>query len=222
VLDLACASGNVALVAARRYASVTALDYVESLLERARERAKAERTPIDCVLGDAQELPFEDARFDRVLSAFGVMFAPDQARAASELLRVCNPGGILGLANWTPEGAIGELFRITARYAQAPSDLPSPLGWGTESGLRELFGSRLSAPRFRRLHVVEYFHSPGHALQIFRTLFGPVRTTFEALPEPAQHEMAEEIRHHFSTNSVATNGTLACSLEYLEVIAEVR
>lgn len=221
VLDIACGSGNVALVAARRYAAVTAVDYVDSLLDRARERAKAERTPIEFVLGDAQALPFENASFDRVLSAFGVMFAPDQARAASELARVCKPGGVVGVASWTPEGAIGEFFGITARYAQAPSALPSPLRWGTEIGLRELFGAHVRSPRFRRVRVFEYFRSPEHALEVFRTVFGPVRSAFEALSEPAQQQMAKEFLDHFSANNVASDGTLACSLEYLEAMFEV-
>ena len=147
VLDVATGSGNTALAAARRFCEVTGVDFVPALLERGRERAAAERLPVTFLEGDAEALPFPDAAFDAVLSTFGVMFAPNQERAAAELLRVCRPGGKIGLANWTPDGLAAEHFRTVGRHVPPPPGLPPPTRWGTEAGLRELFGDRISALR---------------------------------------------------------------------------
>lgn len=223
VLDVACGSGNVALVAARRYCEVTGLDYVPSLLERARARAAAEGTPIRFVEGDAQALPFDDDSFDFVLSTFGVMFAPDQERAASELVRVCRPGGTIGLASWTPEGAIGDFFRLVSRYTPPPpAGLKPPVRWGTRAGLAELFGERVTASRAESRIVTEYFHSVDHAVDVFRRFFGPTVRAFEALDEDGRRALAGDMAELFARENRAHDGTLALPLEYLETILTVR
>src|SRR6185503_4070540 len=141
VLDVAAGNGNATLAAARRGCRVTSTDYVSELLDRGAERARAERLPVEFKVADAESLPFEDASFDAVLSTFGVMFSPDQARAASELARVCKPGGRIGLANWTPEGFVGQLFKILGRQLPPPAGVQPPSLWGMESYLRSLFGT---------------------------------------------------------------------------------
>lgn len=218
VLDVACGSGNTALVAARRYCDVTGIDFVPSLLERARARAGAEGTPIRFIEADAQALPFEDASFDYVFSTFGVMFAPDQARAASELMRVCRPGGTIALANWTPDGAVGRFFQLVARYMPPPPGVPSPLRWGTEDGIHAFFGPRLRSRRLERRIVTEYFRSVDHAVDVFRTYFGPTRRAFSVLDRDAQQRLASDIADLFREDNRATDGTLALPLEYLEAI----
>jgi ubiquinone/menaquinone biosynthesis C-methylase UbiE len=222
VLDVACGSGNVAIAAARRFCDVTGLDYVPSLLERGRKRADAEHLKVHFVEGDAQALPFEDGTFDFVLSTFGVMFAPDQARAARELIRVCRPGGTIGLASWTPEGAVGEFFRtVSAHMAAPPEGLQSPLRWGTESGLRELLGNAVTFTKLERRTVTEYFLSPDHAVSIMRDYFGPTHRAFAALEEEGKRALTADLAALFARENRATDGTLAAPLEYLEAILTV-
>ena len=165
VLDVACGNGNAALAAARRWCRVTGLDYVPLLLRRAGERAQADGLSLELVEGDAERLPFDDATFDAGLSTFGIMFAPDQEQAARELLRVCRPGGRVGLASWTPEGFVGQWFQLTARYAAPPPGIKPPLRWGTEAGLQELFGRRMRLER--RMYGIRY-RSAQEWLDFFR------------------------------------------------------
>ena len=219
VLDVACGSGNTAIAAARRFCQVTGVDYVPSLLARARERAAAEGLSIDFQEGDAENLPFPDASFDVVLSTFGVMFAPDQAQAARELLRVCTPGGRIGLSNWTPDGRIGEIFRITSAYVPPPPGLAPPMRWGTEQGLRELFGQGISNLRIEPQTFVMRYESADHWLTSFRTYFGPVITTFAALDEAGQEAFASEMRAFLEQHNQATDGTLKVGGGYINAVA---
>lgn len=173
VLDVACGSGNVALLAARRFCDVAGLDIAENLIDRARLRAAADGVEVDFRTGDAQALPWDDGSFDLVTSAFGIMFAPDQPRAAAEALRVCRPGGRIVLANWMPEGFGQAFFGAHARHAPPPAGMPSPLRWGTEAGLRALFGDAIAEPRFERRSNFAYYRSVDHAVEVFATTFGP-------------------------------------------------
>ena len=219
VLDVACGSGTAALAAARRSCVVTGVDYVPALLERGRERAAAERMEIEFVEGDAEALPFDDASFDVVLSTFGVMFAPDQPKAAAELLRVCRSGGKIGLANWTPEGQVGEMFRVTAKYMPPPPGLAPPSRWGTEDGLRTLLGDGIGELSIERRHFNFRAPSPEHWLAFFREFFGPVKRTFEALDEAGQEAYAADMLELIRRANRADDGTVAAASEYLEVVA---
>lgn len=218
VLDVACGSGNTALAAARRFAVVTGADYVPALVTRARDRFAIEGLRGEFVEGDAEDLPFEDSSFDVVLSTFGSMFAPDQERAASELLRVCRPAGRIGMANWTPEGAIGELFQITGRHVPPPAGVRPPVEWGTEERLRELFGDGVSDLRMTKREFVFRYRSPEHWLEHWRAYYGPTLKAFEALGDKSQ-AYAEELLEMWQRRNRATDGTMAVPSEYLEVVA---
>lgn len=219
VLDVACGHGNTALAAARRGALTTGLDFVPALLDRARERAAAERLEIEWREGDAERLPFEDGAFDAVLSTFGVMFAPDQARAARELLRACRPGGTIGLACWTPEAFAAELFRALAQRVPPPPGLPSPFEWGVRERLEQLLGDGVSELRAARREFVQRYASPAHWLEVFRNSFGPVRTTFAALDAPAQEELARELLEVVARHDRSGGESLVAPMPYLEVVA---
>lgn len=219
ILDVASGTGNAALAAARRYCEVTATDYVPGLLERARERAAAERLTLTFQEADAEALPFPDGSFDAVLSVVGVMFAPSQERAAGELLRVCRPGGKIGLANWTPEGFVGEMFRVIGRHVPPPAGLKPPPLWGTESRLRELFGHEISSLHVVRRHHAFRYRSPEHWLETFRTFYGPMLKAFEAVGAAGQERLAGdllELAHRFNQSG---DETLVAPSEYLDVVA---
>lgn len=222
VLDVACGHGNTALAAARRSALATGLDLVPALLERARERATAERLEVAWREGDAQQLPFDDGAFDVVLSTFGVMFAPDQARAGRELLRVCRHGGRIGLACWTPAGFAGEMFRAIARHVPPPAGFPSPMRWGTEEGLADLLGDGLGPIRARRQVLNQRYASAAHWLEVFRTWFGPVKTAFSALDPDGQAELADDLLEMLQRLDRSGGGSLVLPSEYLEVVATRR
>lgn len=222
VLDVACGHGNTALAAARRSALAVGVDFVPALLERARERAAVERLEVEWQEGDAERLPFEGETFDVVLSTFGVMFAADQQRAARELVRVCRPGGRIGLACWTPEGAVGEMFRVVARHAPPPAGAPSPLKWGSEEGLAELLGDELADVRVERRSFVQRYASPLHWVELFRTWFGPVRTAFAALDADGQAALAGDLEAWLERNDRSGGGSLVVPSEYLEVVATRR
>lgn len=215
VLDVAAGNGNATLAAARRFARVTSTDYVETLLDRGRERANAERQRVEFRTADAENLPFGDGSFDVVLSTFGVMFTPDQEKAAAEMSRVLRPGGRIGLANWTPEGFIGQLFRIIGRHVPPPPGVRSPALWGTEARLAELFpGHRVDVTR--QIHNFRYA-SPDHWIEIFRTYYGPTNRAFAALDSAGQAAMEAEIRDLLERlNRGGT--TLIVPGEYLEVV----
>jgi SAM-dependent methyltransferase len=219
VLDVACGHGNTALAAARRSAPAVGVDYVPSLLARARERAAAERLEVEWREGDAEELPVEDGAFDVVLSTFGVMFAPDQPRAAQELLRACRPGGRIGLACWTPDGAVGEMFRTVARHVPPLPGAPSPTRWGTEDGLAELLGDGVSELRAERREFVQRYASVAHWLEVFRTWFGPIRALFAALDEDGQAALARDLEELLRRQDRSGGGSLVVPSEYLEVVA---
>lgn len=223
VLDVATGSGNTAIAAARRWCHVTGIDYVPELLERARERAGAERIDVEFRGGDAEDIPFPDATFDTVLSTFGSMFAPDQEKAARELLRVCRPGGKIGLASWTPDSFIGKLFRITARFVPPPPNLLPPYLWGDEQRLPELFQEEeISDLAMVRRHYVFRYPSADHWMEFFRSYYGPTQKAFDALDEPHQEEYARELRQLVRRYNQSSDSTMVVPTPYLEVLATRR
>jgi ubiquinone/menaquinone biosynthesis C-methylase UbiE len=218
VLDVAAGNGNAALAAARRWCEVTATDYVPALLERARERADAERLTITFQEADAEALPFQDRSFDAVVSTFGVMFTPDQERAAAELLRICRRGGKVGLANWTPEGFIGQLFKTIGKHVTPPPGARSPALWGTRTRISELFEPRAASIKSAQRNFVFRYRSPAHWLEVFRTYYGPVLKTFAAL-EPAQQAALErDLLALVAQFNRAGDGTMVVPSEYLEIV----
>ncbi|MEX1141065.1 MAG: class I SAM-dependent methyltransferase [Thermoleophilaceae bacterium] len=220
VLDVACGNGNATLAAARRaWGGTVGLDYVPELLEHGRARAAVDGLDVEWVEGDAEQLPFEDASFDVVLSTFGVMFAPDQERAASELLRVCRPGGRIGMANWTPGGLVGQLMATVAKHAPPPPGVAPPPLWGTEERLRQLLGdgvARLDAPAAA---FKNRYRSADHFLDFLRTHFGPVKVALEQLDEAGQQALAADIRDVLERFDECDGPALVAPAEYLEVVA---
>jgi ubiquinone/menaquinone biosynthesis C-methylase UbiE len=218
VLDVAAGNGNATLAAARRGAKVTATDFVPALLERASERARAERLEATCQVADAEELPFADAAFDVVLSTFGVMFAAEQARAAAELVRVCRPGGRIGLANWTPRGFIGQMFELLGRRVPRPPGAPSPMRWGDESYLHELFGadahSIVAVPRTFNFR----YRSAVHFVEVFRAWYGPLRRTLAGLPHELALALECELIALLQRSNRGGEDALVVPSEYLEVV----
>jgi SAM-dependent methyltransferase len=222
VLDVACGNGNAALAAARRFAIVTGVDYVPSLLERARLRAAADGLPLELRDGDAEALPFGDGAFDAVLSTFGVMFTPDQPRAAAELLRVCRHGGRIALANWTPDGFIGKVFQAIGKHVPPPPGLRSPSAWGTEKALGELFRGEAREIRAQRRDFVFRYRSPAHWIEVFRTWYGPIHRAFLALAPADRPALERDLTALLEEANRAGDGTLAVPSSYLEaVIARV-
>jgi ubiquinone/menaquinone biosynthesis C-methylase UbiE len=219
VLDVAAGNGNASLAAARRGCQVTASDYVASLLEGTVARAAAEGLTIDTREADAEALPFPDAGFDAVLSTFGVMFSPNQQRAAAELLRVCRPGGRIGLANWTPDGFVGQMFKIVGRHVPPPAGVASPLAWGTEPRLAELFGDEVQTLDAQRRHFVFRYRSAQHWVDTFRAYYGPTLKAFGALDDAAAKAFEQELLVLADEANTSTTGTLRIPSEYLEVVA---
>ncbi|MFP8958759.1 class I SAM-dependent methyltransferase [Natrialbaceae archaeon A-CW3] len=219
VLDVACGSGTAALVAERRYCEVTGIDYVPGLIDRAKHRAAANGQAIDFRVGDAQEMPFPDDSFDVVLSVYGVQFAPDQERAASELLRVCKPGGTIGLAGPIPEGWSGDWFATHAQYAPPPPDAPSPLRWGTDDGLEELLGNGVRSLESNRRTALQYYRSIEHAVDVFSSYFGPTITALERIDSDAQERLLNDLGDVFSRYNRATDGSAIVENEYLQTVA---
>jgi len=220
VLDVAGGTGNTALAAARCGSRVVSLDYVPALLDRARTRAAAEGLDLELVEGDAQALPFPDASFDAVVSAVGVMFAPDQQRVADELLRVCRPGGTIALANWTPEGFIGGLLRTVGAHVPPPAGVAPPPLWGSEDHVRGLLGGGVSALRARRRHYAFRFDSAEQFVEFFRDNYGPTVVAFAALPPDGREALAADIAalaRRF--DRLGGDGPVAIPAEYLEVVA---
>jgi ubiquinone/menaquinone biosynthesis C-methylase UbiE len=218
VLDVAAGNGNASLAAARRWCDVVATDYVPALLERARERAAAERLPIDSREADAEALPFPDGSFDVVVSTFGVMFTPDQDRAAAELVRVCRHGGKIGLASWTPEGFIGQLFRTIGRHVPPSPGARSPALWGTRERLAELFEPHASSIKSAQRHFVFRYRSPQHWLEIFKTYYGPVLKTFAALEPAARAALERDLVALVGQFNRSGDGTMVVPGEYLEAV----
>jgi SAM-dependent methyltransferase len=221
VLDVACGSGNGALAAARRaWGNTVGVDFVPQLLERGRERAAAERLDVEFVEGDAAELPFGDGEFDVVMSIFGAMFAPEQEKTASELLRVCKPGGRIGMANWVPDGEVGQTFMTVAKHVPPPPGVNPPLLWGVEESLREFFGDGISDLRIERKASRQTFRSVDHWFEVFRTYFGPVKVAFEKVGPEGEAALEADLRNLLEEgNKAADRGALALEPEYLQIVA---
>jgi ubiquinone/menaquinone biosynthesis C-methylase UbiE len=217
VLDVAAGNGNATLAAARRFADVVSTDYVGSLLERGRERAKADRLPVTFQEADAEALPFADDSFDVVLSTFGVMFTPNQVQAASELIRVCRPGGKIGMANWTPDSFIGNLFKTIGKYVPPAPGMSSPALWGNKAHLDTLFGSKATVAAESKSFVFRY-RSPDHWVDVFRSYYGPVVKAFAAIDPGPRQAMEVDLRALLGKFNVAEDGTLVVPSEYLEVV----
>jgi ubiquinone/menaquinone biosynthesis C-methylase UbiE len=218
VLDVAAGNGNASLAAARRWCDVVASDYVPALLERARERAAAERLAIEFREADAEALPFADESFDAVVSTFGVMFTPDQDRAAAELVRVCRRGGRIGLANWTPEGFIGQLFKTIGKHVPPAPGARSPALWGTRARIAELFEPHATSVKTAQRHFVFRYRSPAHWLEVFRTYYGPVHKTFGALEPAAQDALQRDLVGLIEQFNRSGDGTMVVPSEYLEIV----
>lgn len=219
VLDVACGTGNASLAAARCLCAVTGVDYVPALLERARVRAAAEHLPVTFVEGDAEALPCADGEYDAVFSVVGVMFAPHQEQAAAELTRACRPGGTIALANWTPDGFIGDLFRTMSRRVPPPAGVRPPVEWGSEARLRELFGDRVSDLRVTPREFRYRFTSPEHFADYFRTNYGPTVKAFEALDDDNRKLLHADLVELAAGYNTATDGTARIPAAYLEVLA---
>lgn len=222
VLDVAAGNGNATLAAARRGCDVVSTDYVRALLDLGQVRASAEDLDVRFEEADAENLGYPDGSFDAVLSTFGVMFTPDQEKAASELARVCRRGGRIGLANWTPGSLVGEMFKVVGRYVAPPAGVKSPALWGTEQRLHEIFGNRIASLVATRRHFVFRYRTPQHWLDVFRTYYGPVHKTFSALDAGRQDALAADLIALAQRFNSATDGTLAAPSEYLEVVITTR
>ena len=217
VLDVAAGNGNASLAAARRGAAVTSTDYVGSLLERGKDRAKAERLPIVFQVADAEALPFADSTFDVVFSTFGVMFTPDQNRAARELTRVCRPGGRIALANWTPSSFVGQLFKTIGKHLPPPAGVQSPALWGTTSRLEELFAAQSSMIETTTRQFKFRYRSAQHFLDVFRDWYGPVNKAFVALGDKSA-ELERDILALAERFDRGGNRSLMIPSDYLEVV----
>jgi ubiquinone/menaquinone biosynthesis C-methylase UbiE len=217
VLDVAAGNGNATLAAARRGCDVTSTDYVGALLERGAQRAKAEGLEVKFEVADAEALPYKDSRFDAVVSTFGVMFAPDHARAASEMARVCRAKGRIGLANWTPESMVGQIFKIIGRHLPPPAGAQSPALWGTESHLQTLFGPKAKIAITPRAFNFRY-RSAAHFIDVFRTWYGPVHKAFAALPADKAAELNMELANLLTSRNVGGLESLVVPSEYIEAV----
>ena len=222
VLDVAAGNGNATLAAARRWCEVTSTDYVESLLSRGRKRAEAEGLEVKFQIADAENLTFADASFDAVVSTFGGMFSPDQDRTAAELVRVCKPGGRIGLTNWTPEGFIGQMFKTIGKYLPPPAGVRSPAVWGTRDWVHTTFGAAASTIVAEPRHFAFRHRSAQHFLDIFRTYYGPVLKAFEALDEAGRKALARDIIDLVGRFNSSGDQTMVVPGEYLEVVITKR
>jgi SAM-dependent methyltransferase len=220
VLDVAAGNGNATLAAARRWCDVTSTDYVAALLESGRARAQAEGHTVQFQEADAEKLPFPDACFDVVLSTFGVMFTPNQDKAASELARVCKPGGRIGLANWTPASFIGQVFKTIGKYVPPAAGVKSPALWGTKARLDELFGDTARQIRTTSREFVLRYRSPAHWIEVFRTYYGPMNKTFVALDADKQAAFTQDLLALMQSGNRSGDRTLVLPSEYLEVVIE--
>ena len=218
VLDVAAGNGMVSLAAARRWCDVVSTDYVASLLERGRARALAEGLPIEFREADAEALPFAGGSFDAIVSTFGVMFTPNQDKAAAELLRVCKSGGQIGLTNWTPDGFIGQMFKTLGKYLPPPAAAKSPLLWGTRARLTEMFGPASTWIKTEPRHFNFRYRSAEHFVEVFRTYYGPMLKAFSALEVPQQTRLEKDLYDLIARMNKAADGTMVVPSEYLEVV----
>jgi len=222
VLDVAAGNGMASLAAARRWCDVTSTDYVPALLERGRARADAEGMAIEFKVADAENLPFDNNSFDVVLSTFGVMFTPNQDKAAAELMRVCRPKGKIGLANWTPDGFIGQVFKTLGKYLPPPAGAKSPALWGTHARLDEMFAAGAASIEAEERHFNFRYRSAGHFLDVFKTFYGPVLKAFAALDQASQEALNSDLNALIVSMNRATNGSMVVPSKYLEVIITKR
>jgi len=222
VLDVAAGNGNASLAAARRWCDVVSTDYVPALLGRGRERAAAEHLKIEFQEADAEALPFPDGGFDAVVSTFGVMFTPDQDQAAAELIRVCRAGGKIGLANWTPDGFIGQVFKTIGKHLPPPAGVKSPALWGTRARIDEMFGAHASSIQAEPRHFVFRYRSPEHWLQVFKTYYGPLLKAFGALDTAAQTALTSDLMVQMDRYNRSGDGTMVVPSEYLEIVVTRR
>ena len=222
VLDIAAGNGNFTLAAAHRWCDVTSTDYVEALLNRGRLRAEAEGLKVTFQKADAEELPFGDGAFDAVASTFGGMFSPDQGRTASEMLRVCRSGGRIGLANWTPDGFIGQMFKTIGKHLPPPAGLKSPALWGTSEWMEKAFGAESSALKAEPRNFVFRYRSPQHFLDVFRDYYGPMVKAFEALNAAGRKALSQDIIELIGRFNTSGDGTVVVPGEYLEVVVTKR
>jgi ubiquinone/menaquinone biosynthesis C-methylase UbiE len=222
VLDVAAGNGAATLAAARRWCDVVSTDYVPGLLERGQARASAEGLHVEFKEADAEALPFADGSFDTVISTFGVMFTPNQEKAAAELLRVCRSSGRIGLANWTPEGFIGQLFKTLGKYLPPPAGAKSPMLWGTRARLEELFGRAAAAIRAEPRHFNFRYRSAQHFLDVFKTYYGPMLKAFEALDAGKQSGLKDDLHALIGRMNKAGDGTMVVPSEYLEIVITKR
>jgi len=218
VLDVAAGNGNVSLAAARRWCEVVSTDYVPALLERGRERAAAERLALEFREADAEALAFADASFDVVVSTFGVMFTPDHDKAAAELVRVCRPGGKIGLANWTSEGFIGQLFKTIGKHVPPPAGVKSPALWGSGARITELFGTQTTSIQLEQRNFVFRYRSAQHWIDVFKTYYGPLLKTFAALNFQAQAALTDDLFALIKRFNRSGDNTMVVPSEYLEVV----
>ena len=218
VLDVAAGNGNATLAAARRWCEVVSTDYVPSLLESGRVRAQAEGHTIEFRQADAEDLPFPDASFDAVMSTFGVMFTPDQDKAAGELARVCKPRGKIGLANWTPQGFIGQLFKTLGKHLPPPAGVKSPALWGTKARLEEMFGAKAAEISAEPKMFVFRYRTPEHFLDVFKTFYGPMLKAFAALDANGQAALKRDLLALIGEFNRAKDGSCIIHSEYLEAV----
>ena len=221
VLDVAGGNGNASLAAARRFCKVLTTDYVPELLTQSQKRARAEGLAIECQQADAEALPFAAQSFDNVVSTFGVMFSPHQAQAAAELRRVCRPGGRIGLANWTPDGFIGQLFKTIGRYVPPPPGIQSPALWGTEHFLQQHFATDARSVHVNRRHFNFRYQSPAHWLDVFTRYYGPTLKAFQALGEEAAQSLREDITDLIARYNQADDGRMVVPSDYIEAVIDL-
>ena len=221
VLDVAAGNGNATLAAARRFAQVTSTDYVPELLQKGAARAAAEGLDVDFLVADAEALPFEDSSFDVALSTYGVMFAPDAPRAAAELVRVVRSGGRIGLASWTPQGFLGGLFKVVGSFVPPPAGVKSPMQWGDEARIEELFGAHGSIRMERRIFNFRYT-SADHWVQVFRDYYGPTHKAFAALDDAGKNKLHRALVELLEKNNIGGPSSLVVPAEYLEVVVTVK
>ncbi len=218
VLDVAAGNGNATLAFARGFCEVISTDYVDTLLARGRARAEAEGQQVAFQIADAERLPFGDASFDAVVSTFGVMFTPDQATAARELLRVCRPGGKIGMANWTPEGFIGQVFKTLGRHVAPPAGVSSPALWGTKPWIDQHFGPHASTIAIEGKAFVFRYKSPDHFMDVFRGYYGPVHKAFLSLDAAGQAALAKDLQATIASFNTATDGSMRVPSAYSEIV----
>lgn len=223
VLDVACGTGNTAIPAARAGATVTGSDIATNLLEQARARAAAEGLTIKFEEGDAENLPYNENAFDVVVTMYGAMFAPRPELVAAELVRVCRPGGRIAMANWTPEGHIGQMFKVTGKHVPPPPNMPSPIKWGDQETVRKRFGDGIADLKLtKQMCQFKFPFSPAEVVEHFRAYYGPTQRAFEALDSEKQAALRKDLEQLWADHNRATDGTTDVEGEYLEVVATKR